>query len=445
MRSVFLNGKRVIFLIDGEHQVAVTTAAVAHYVKKYSIAYVGCVFAGGYEKVQFGAAINILGKLANFAENKRKIIDALTSEDADIVVDLSDEPILTSKERLEIAAGCLATGVSYLAGETLFSAPVFEKWSTHPSIGIFGTGKRIGKTAVGVWFVRQLMNRNLRPVVVSMGRGGPETPELARQNVDEDYLLDLVDSGRHAASDYLENAFFNDVPAIGTRRCGGGFFGAIAYHGLEDAINLANDVESDIAVIEGSGASLIPHRNDANLLIVGLRKGMGDLFGYTTPLRILLADAILVTLTGTDGESDELEKFRAYVNGIKPELRIWSAHLTPQSRRSWKGLRALVVTTHRIDSGLLRDELELEQVEVHATLGNRAQTTELLQNRAREFDVILTELKSSGVDTVLRMCRKLGVSCDFLHYDLRFSDRDGKSGPETLVRQLLEKSCVGDL
>jgi cyclic 2,3-diphosphoglycerate synthetase len=37
---------------------------------------------------------------------------------------------------------------------------------------VFGTGKRIGKTAVSGYLARWLRDRGLPPVVVAMGRGG---------------------------------------------------------------------------------------------------------------------------------------------------------------------------------------------------------------------------------------------------------------------------------
>ena len=38
-------------------------------------------------------------------------------------------------------------------------------------------------------------------------------------------LVELARRGEHAASDYLEDALFAGVPAVGARRCGGGLAG----------------------------------------------------------------------------------------------------------------------------------------------------------------------------------------------------------------------------
>src|SRR5690606_3645612 len=95
----------------------------------------------------------------------------------EVIIDLSDEPILYARNRLAVASGCLAEGISYVSGETLFTPPVFNRWSKRPTLGVFGTGKRVGKTTANIWITRKLLEANIRPIVVSMGRGGPSEPE----------------------------------------------------------------------------------------------------------------------------------------------------------------------------------------------------------------------------------------------------------------------------
>lgn len=67
-----------------------------------------------------------------------------------------------------------------------------------------------------------------RPVVVTMGRGGPEEPELIEGEKIEltpQFLLKVAKEGKHAASDHFEDALTSRVTTIGCRRCGGGMAG----------------------------------------------------------------------------------------------------------------------------------------------------------------------------------------------------------------------------
>src|SRR5262249_56674795 len=107
-----------------------------------------------------------------------------------------------------------------------------------PSLGVVGTGKRVGKTAVAGHAAR-LLSRRHRVVVVAMGRGGPAEPELVTEPPTVAELLARSRAGSHAASDYLEDAVFARVPTVGARRCGGGLAGAPRHSNVADAAVLA--------------------------------------------------------------------------------------------------------------------------------------------------------------------------------------------------------------
>ena len=105
---------------------------------------------------------------------------------------------------------------------------------------MIGTGKRTGKTAISGEVARLAARRGLDPVVVAMGRGGPPEPQVAEAgSVDLARLLELVRSGQHAASDYLEDALTTGVTTIGARRAGGGLAGAPYATNVREAAELA--------------------------------------------------------------------------------------------------------------------------------------------------------------------------------------------------------------
>src|SRR5262249_4828455 len=133
--------------------------------------------------------------------------------DAEIVVDLSDEPVLGPRERFDWAARALAAGLPYVGADFRFDPPELEPFEL-PSISIVGTGQRVGKTAVRA-HVARLLARDRRVVIVAMGRGGPPEPELVEAPPSVEDLVARSQAGRHAASDHLELAALTGVPTIG--------------------------------------------------------------------------------------------------------------------------------------------------------------------------------------------------------------------------------------
>ena len=80
-------------------------------------------------------------------------------------------------------------------------------------LAVIGTGKRTGKTAVAGHWAGLLRDRD--PVIVCMGRGGPAEPQVAEPGTGLAELLALAREGRHAASDYLEDAVLAGVRTVG--------------------------------------------------------------------------------------------------------------------------------------------------------------------------------------------------------------------------------------
>ena len=123
-----------------------------------------------------------------------------------------------------------------------------------------GTAKRIGKTAVSAHAAR-LLSSDRRVVVVAMGRGGPEVPEVvdgAAARVGVADLLARSRAGAHAASDYLEDAALAGVVTVGARRCGCGLAGRPFLSNVDEAVAAARALEPDLVLLEGSGAALPP-------------------------------------------------------------------------------------------------------------------------------------------------------------------------------------------
>jgi len=183
---------RALALIDGEHYAPVVRAAL----EELPYEFVAAHLVGGTEKLRDDSDYGVV--LADDLDR------ALSEHRPELVVDLSDEPVLGPRERFRLASRVLAAGFSYVGADFRFDPPVLEPFPL-PSIGIVGTGKRVGKTAITAHAAR-LYSGDRKVVVVAMGRGGPPEPEVAKVAPDIDALLELSRAGRHAASDYLETA-----------------------------------------------------------------------------------------------------------------------------------------------------------------------------------------------------------------------------------------------
>src|SRR6266404_2312091 len=166
--------------------------------------------------------------------------------DAEVAVDLSDEPVLDPRTRLYLASRFLADGIPYVGADFRFDPPELHPVD-RPSLAVIGTGKRVGKTAV-TGHVARLLARDRRLVVVAMGRGGPPEPELVETPPTLEDLVALSRSGRHAASDHLETAALARVPTVGCRRAGGGMAGAPFASHVLTGLNAYRALISDLVL-----------------------------------------------------------------------------------------------------------------------------------------------------------------------------------------------------
>ena len=261
---------KAVALIDGEHYAPVVRDALAGLPYEW----VGAILVGGTEKLRGDADYGV------------PLVDGFGA--ADVVVDLSDEPVLGPAARFRWASRALAAGLPYIGADFRFDPPVFEPFEL-PSIAVIGTGKRVGKTAVTARLA-QLLARDRDVIVVAMGRGGPPEPELIERAPTIDELVALSRSGRHAASDHLEIAALCGVPTIGCRRAGGGLAGAVFLSNVHEGARLAAARRPDVVVFDGSGAAIPPIAVDRRVLVVG-RDAEPD--AYLNTYRQLISDVVV--------------------------------------------------------------------------------------------------------------------------------------------------------
>jgi cyclic 2,3-diphosphoglycerate synthetase len=332
---------------------------------------------------------------------------AIEEHRPDLVLDLSDEPVLGPEERLRLASRVLALGVPYEGAGFRFDPPPFASVPV-PSLAVIGTGKRVGKTAV-TGHVARTLGADRRVVVVAMGRGGPPEPETILAPPTVETLLALSRAGRHAASDHLETAALAGVLTIGCRRCGGGLAGEVAVSNVLEGVEVALRHDPDLLVLDGSGAALPPVAAGRRVLVVGANQNPAVATGYLNAYRHLLADLVLVTMA-EDGvpHAEVVRRSREIVRADVPVLR---AVLRPRPTAPIAGRRVAFfgtapATQHpRIAAHL--EELGAEVAHVSGALADRrALRAELA---AVEAEVFLVELKAAAVDVIAEEGAARGV------------------------------------
>ena len=378
---------RALAIVDGEHYPPVVRDALAEL--PYDV--VAAVLVGGSEKLRGGEGYGV--PLAT------DVIAGVDEYRPEIVIDLSDEPVLGPVERFALASRVLAKGVPYVGADFRLDPPLLEPFEL-PSIAVVGTGKRVGKTAVTGHLAR-LLARDRRIVVVAMGRGGPREPETIVVPPTVDALLELSRSGRHAASDHLETAALAGVETVGARRCGGGLAGAVFSSNVQEAARVAVDLGPELVVFDGSGAALPPIAADRTVVVVGGHQDPAVASGYLNAFRLLRADVVVVTMAeaGTGWE-----RTRDAVRLVVPsETDVVAAVLRPRPAADISGRSVAYFCTappdrHAALATYLSEEHGL--VVTHVS-GNLARRDALRDELARiDAEVFLVELKAAAIDVV---------------------------------------------
>lgn len=436
-------------LVDGEHYPPVVAAAVARLRDRYAV--VGGVFAGGREKLRGAEGAVGAGEggderagLAALAAETglpqlvaveprgaaaHEVLDAVRSilrgARADVLVDLSDEPVVGYRERFLLMSAALIEGAAYVAADTEVRPQRFDRLRHTPSLGVIGTGKRVGKTAISGWLCRRLdaaRRADGGVAVLAMGRGGPPQPEVIQgRTLRHEDLLVASRAGRHAASDCYEDAILAGVTAVGCRRCGGGLAGMPFDDNVREAAPLLDGLGVALAVLEGSGAVVPPILADATLCVAAAGQPADYVAGYLGSYRLLLSDALVLTQCEPPfAEPGAVAAATAAVRGVAPGIEVVPTVFRPRPAGDVRGRRVAFFTTAPQAAGprlakALAEEHGAEVVLVSCDLGDRRRLPAAVARAAAEAEVFLTEVKAAAVDVVAEAAAAAGrelVFCD---------------------------------
>jgi cyclic 2,3-diphosphoglycerate synthetase len=434
------NKKPVITcLVDGEHYLSNLQESLEVIAKKYTIKYL--VFIGGTEKigtpddVKKALPYKVFFAFKHHLPDPAKLGEILAKNPVEVVLDLSDEPILNYISRFEVACEVLFHGAIYRGSDFEFQPLRFKKLTTKPSLGIWGSGKRVGKTAIGGMIGRIFKKLGLRPAIVTLSRGGPRKPIIIRGDkikIDLDYLLDIDAKGMHASSDCFQDALTAGVPTFGCRRCGGGFAGKTVVSVVDQGVRMAQKSSFvGSVIVEGSGASVAEIKTDKVLLVIDVTQPEQILEGYMTPLRIKYADFIILNMCEDFLVSDsKLKKLIRKIRKVNPKARIATTVLRPFPFGSLKGKKVMLCTTAPKEAlKFLKSYLEkTHQCKVVAMSENLSVRPELIKDlkaNLKKADVLLTEHKAASIAVAAKEAKKLGIKVVLMDNIATIVDKGG--------------------
>jgi cyclic 2,3-diphosphoglycerate synthetase len=422
---------RCVVIVDGEHYPPVTEAALRA-LGPTGREVVGVVLAGGTEKLAARSGLRLDGHEVRSGVDPLLVFEeTLQDLEPDAVVDLSDDPVLDYRVRHAYAGVALSRGVAYEGADFRFNPPPRPRVASLPSVAIIGTGKRSGKTSISAYAARTLKGEH-NPIVVAMGRGGPPEPDVIRGgelSLGPDDLLRLAAAGKHAASDYIEDALMARVTTVGCRRCGGGLAGGVSYSNVAEGVTLANSLGGDVLVLEGSGSAIPPVHADVTGLVMPVSVPLEYVSSYMGPYRLLLSDFVVVTMCESPfGSPSQISSLTSSIQhswnqvrearGLR-EIRVVRTVFRPHPMRSIEGADAYIATTAPEAAGdSIRHHLEVEYgcrvTGMSHSLSDRDKLTKDLSSIATTADVLVCEVKAAAIDVATRIAVDAGVDVVYM-------------------------------
>ncbi|MFQ5967938.1 MAG: 2,3-diphosphoglycerate synthetase [Acidimicrobiia bacterium] len=402
-----------LVLVDGEHYPPVVEAAVAR-LRERGYEPLAGLFLGGTEKV--GRPLDLGVPVEAGEDNEALLGSLIETHRPEVVVDLSDEPILDYRRRMRLAAVSLARSVPYEGADFRLEPLRFPQLSKLPTVTIIGTGKRTGKTALSIELARHWRSAGRQVAIVTMGRGGPPDPVVltaAEFDRSPEGLRLLAERGLHAASDYAEDAVLAGVDTVGTRRCGGGLAGAAIDDTFHLGVSVAEGLHPELLIYEGSGTAIPPALADVTVLVASAELDPEYLRGYLGPYRLLISDALVLI-----GEPDPDEQLEEIVAEIRPDLPVFRADYELEPTVAVDDRKILAATTAPPVTGpTLARQLKAQGAISAAVVHSLSNREELKKDLAanEDVDLILTEIKAAAVDVVVPYADRLGVDVGFLH------------------------------
>ncbi len=444
---------RALALIDGEHYIPVLKGAL-NYVRENYPEYelVAAVFLGGTEKIgtpeDVKKALDIPVVIGEQVPPIKEIVETAKKYNIDVAIDMSDEPVVDYEKRFMIASALMAIGVRYVGADFEFKPIDFQDVAEHPSLKCIGLGKRVGKTAISMYTAYVLKQMGRKPCVVKAARGGPEKPTALfgdRLKLTPEFLLSEADKGKHAASDYYEEALMAGIIAVGARRCGGGMVGKPFYSTEVEAVKYANTLPVDFIIVEGSGTTVPAVYTDATELVVSALTPPEHVSSFFGPYRVKISELIVITMA-EEYNRDKVEKLRELIKELNPEAMVSEVVLRPKPLGDIKGKKivyASVAPEEALEKAIIpyiEEKYGAEVVGYTRWLSNRPKLKKDLEELLPKAEVLVTELKAAAVDVATRMALSMGKEVVYVwNIPVTVGGIDIEEGIKEITRRAIER------
>jgi cyclic 2,3-diphosphoglycerate synthase len=190
---------------------------------------------------------------------------------------------------------------------------------------------------------------------------------------------------------------------------------------MKKGAELANEVDSDFVIMEGSGAAIPPIKTNKHIVLVGANQPIINIEKFFGPFRINLADLVVITMCEEPMASiEKVERIENYIREINPDATVISTVFRPKPLGDIKDKNVLFATTapDSIKDVLIEHLEDFYGCKVIGTtphLSNRPLLQKDIEEYIDDVDVMLTELKAAAVDVATRDALEAGlevVYCD---------------------------------
>jgi cyclic 2,3-diphosphoglycerate synthetase len=183
---------------------------------------------------------------------------------------------------------------------------------------------------------------------------------------------------------------------------------------------LANRIDADFVVLEGSGAAIPPVQADGYILTINASQPMDYITGYFGTYRVLMSDMVIISMCEPPLADDEkVEQIDAAIRKIKPGIKIVHTKFRPKPLKSIEDKKVFLATTAPESTkdricGHLEEWYGAKVVGASCNLSNRSSLRRDIEAAGGTFTTLLTELKAAAVDVVTSIGLELGLEVIYM-------------------------------
>ena len=217
---------------------------------------------------------------------------------------------------------------------------------------------------------------------------------------------------------------------------------------VAEGVRLANSLEPELIVLEGSGAAQPPVACDSRLLIAGAHQAIDDIAGYLGAYRLLISDAMVLTMAEEPlSSSEKVQAVGEAVNQVKPGMQMVPVVFRPRPAEGIEGRRVACFSTaperqKEVLSRYLEDRWGCRVMMFSTHLADRDALRKDLEDGAMDqVDMVVTEIKAAAIDVVAEQAVMRGLPVVFMdNLPVEVSPegalREGSKALEDLALQL---------